>query len=214
MSFDTLAPHYRWLETALAGGVLQRARLAHLTVLDRASHVLLVGEGPGRFLRALQRYRSDVRITVVEASAGMLRRARRTSSGRRTEFIHADVRTWRAPARAFDAVVTSCVLDCFNPTSLENVIARLARAATPNADWLVTDFQLPASGWRRQRARVIHRLMYQSFRLATRLEARELTPPDPFLRHSGFERRDRRTFNAGLIHADHWQRSSNSGILR
>lgn len=30
MSFDRIAPHYRWLEAILAGNVLQRARTAWL----------------------------------------------------------------------------------------------------------------------------------------------------------------------------------------
>ncbi len=209
MSFDTLAPHYRWLEAVIAGRILQRARLAHLAALDDAQHILLVGEGPGRFLAALRTRRPDVALTVLDASAAMLRQARRADPSPRTRFEQVDLRHWSPPTAAWDAIVTHCVLDCFAPATLGRVVATLASAAAPRATWLVTDFTLPAErGWRRLRARGAHALMYGTFRLATRLEARTLTPPDPHLARAGFSLRARRTFNHGLLQADHWQRES------
>ena len=50
MSFDRLAPHYRWMERILAGEKLQRCRTAHLDSVNTAERVLLAGEGNGRFL--------------------------------------------------------------------------------------------------------------------------------------------------------------------
>ena len=211
MSFDRLAPHYRWLEHALAGGVLQRARLAHLAALDGARSILLAGEGPGRFLAALRSRRPDARLTVVDASAAMLARARQVDTSPLTEYIEADLRTWRPPAGHFDALVTHCVLDCFGPATLGDVIARLAAAAQPAATWLVTDFTVPPRGWQRLRARGVHRLMYGAFRVATRLEATRLTPPDPWLEAQGFTLRQRHPFNHGLLQADHWHRDGNVG---
>ncbi|MCC5022583.1 MAG: methyltransferase domain-containing protein [Candidatus Synoicihabitans palmerolidicus] len=209
MSFDLLAPHYRWLEAAVAGGVLQRARLAHLAVIERAQRVLLVGEGPGRFLAVLRERRPQLPITVLDASARMLDQARRVVPIGPTEFVQADLRSWRPPVGHWDAIVTHCVLDCFAPASLACVIAPLASAATARADWVVTDFTLPARpGWQRLRARAAHQLMYRAFRMVTRLEARHLTPPDTMLHNAGFSLSNRRHFNHGLIQADHWRRAS------
>ena len=208
MSFDSLAPHYRWLETAIAGRVLQRARIAHLAALDRAERVLLVGEGPGRFLAALRTRRPEVEITVLDASAAMLRQARLADGSSRTQFVQADLTRWQAPVAAWDAVVTHCVLDCFAPATHARVVETLAAAACPQADWLLTDFTVPTTpGWRRWRARGAHALMYGAFRIATRLEARALTPPDGALSRAGFVLKSRRSFNHGLLHADHWQRA-------
>jgi SAM-dependent methyltransferase len=206
MSFDTLAPHYRWLETALAGSVMHRARIRHLPVLDQSTRVLLVGEGPGRFLQALRARHPALPITVIDLSQGMLDQARRAAPSGPTTFLQADLRTWESPPATFDAIVTSCVLDCFTAKSLADVVPRVAQAATADAHWLLTDFTVPAHGWRRWRARRAHALMYCSFRLATRLEARALTPPEPFLAAAGFSLKSRATFNHGLLHADHWQR--------
>jgi cyclopropane fatty-acyl-phospholipid synthase-like methyltransferase len=207
MSFDRLAPHYRWLEVVLAGRLLQRARTAHIAALDEVEHVLIAGSGPGRFLQALRRRRPDVRITVVDQSAEMLRIARRHTPQGPTTFLQADLRDWDAPEAVFDAIVTPCVLDCFGPDMLPQVMEVLAFSSRARAHWLLTDFAIPAAGWRRARARMIHRAMYAAFRLAVALEADRLTPPDPWLRRAGFTLSSRRIFNAGLIHSDHWLRS-------
>ena len=48
MNFDTLAPHYRWMEWILAGNKLQKARTRWLREIAGARRVLLVGEGSAR----------------------------------------------------------------------------------------------------------------------------------------------------------------------
>jgi SAM-dependent methyltransferase len=206
MAFDQLAPHYHWLERVLAGSVLQEARLAHLAQLDAAENILLVGEGPGRFLGALRTRRPEVPITVIDASAKMLAQARAVGVGP-TTFVRSDITRDGLPAAEWDAIVTHCFLDCFAPATLSRVIDQLASAAKPAAHWLITDFALPASGWRRARARLAHALMYRTFRWAAQLEARHWTDPAPHLHRTGFRLARREVFNHGLIHADHWFRS-------
>ena len=206
MSFDRLAPHYRWLERVTAGGVLQRARIAHLASLDTAENILLVGEGPGRFLTALRARRPDVPITVLDASARMLDMACDTAVGP-TTFQQLDLTEESLPPGSWDAVVSHCFLDCFASAKLERVSANLAQATTPKADWLITDFAMPAAGWQRARARFAHALMYRTFRIAANLEARRWTDPSYLLSAQGFELHRRTPFNHGLIRADHWRRA-------
>jgi cyclopropane fatty-acyl-phospholipid synthase-like methyltransferase len=206
MSFDRLAPHYRWLERLLAGGVLQKARLTHLAALDNARNILLLGEGPGRFLETLRARRPDVPITVVDHSAAMLAEARSHVPDGPTTWEQADLLNWQPPTAAWDAVVSHCVLDCFTVTSLAQLIPRLAGATTARATWLITDFALPPAGWQRWRAHIIHTLMYGSFRLATGLEAQRWVDPGPWLASTGFRLRHRQAFSHGLIRADRWQR--------
>jgi trans-aconitate methyltransferase len=194
------------METVLAGGVLQRARTAHVAALDQAENVLIAGSGPGKFLQVLRRRRPELSITVLDQSAAMLREAQRHTPQGPTTFLQADLLDWNAPEAAFDAIVTPCVLDCFGADTLPQVMETLALAATPRAHWLLTDFTIPPNGWRRARARMIHRAMYTAFRLATNLQATHLTPADPWLERAGFVLLSRKTFNAGLIHSDHWQR--------
>lgn len=211
MSFDRLAPHYRWMEAVLAGGKLQRCRTAFLDRVETAQNALFAGEGNGRFLAAWRRRLPAARATVVDASAGMLaaarhRLARQEAGASGVEFIHADLLDWTPAGGPFDLVVTHFFLDCFPPAALEVMVGTLARAAAPGAAWLVADFQIPACGWARRRARAIHALMYAFFRLATRLPARAWTPPDTCLRKHGFELQERRTSEWGLLRTDLWKR--------
>lgn len=209
MGFDRLAPHYRWMEWVLAGDRLQACRTAFLREVPQRKSVLILGEGNGRFLVHCRRYLESAHITCLDASRGMLRQARkrlraRGLSLRGIDFIHRDALEWSPGPHTFDLIVTHFFLDCFRNDQLERLIPALARAATPDAEWLLADFQLPPGGWRRFRARIIHGMMYAFFRAVTALPARSLACPDPILAANGFVLRARRLSEWGLLHTDRW----------
>jgi ubiquinone/menaquinone biosynthesis C-methylase UbiE len=211
MSFDRLAPHYTWMERVLAGPRLQRCRVAWLDALHGCERILIVGVGHGHFLAECARRNPTARITSVDASAGMLREAQRRAQRAgaalaQLEFVHASLPAWRSEPGIFDAIVTHFFLDCFPPDELAQVVATLAQAAKPRAQWLLADFAVPARGWRRQRARLMHAAMYAFFRPVTQIRARRVTPPDPLLRAQGFSLVKRRTAEWGLLQSDWWQR--------
>lgn len=207
MNFDRLAPHYDWLESLTAGPRLQRARTAFLGELARCRHILSVGEGHGRFAAACTARFPDANLTCVEASAKMLSRARRrVAPHSKVTWVQSDFLAWPPPANTFDALVTCFFLDCFTPSQLEAVIAKLAGCAGNETAWLIVDFTIPPRGLARLRAKFVHALMYGFFRLATRLPACRLTPPDELLAAHGFRLVLRREFEWGLIRADLWRR--------
>ena len=211
MSFDLLAPHYRWMEVVLAGEKLQRCRTAFLDEAEAARNVLILGEGNGRFLAECRRRLAKARITCVDQSARMLSLARKRVarlglSPEQVSFVHADALEWSPPENAFDLVVTHFFLDCFRSEQVEEIIRKLSRAATRQSSWLIADFQLPASGWRQCRARLILCMMYLFFRAVTALPARRLTRPDDFLRAHGFILCERKSSEWGLLHSDRWTR--------
>lgn len=213
MSFDALAPHYRWMEVVLAGNKLQRCRTAFLDPVIRADEILILGEGNGRFLAECRRRIPSAQITVVDASARMLTEARRRLSRAglddgNLEFVHADALKWTPAESRFDLIVTHFFLDCFSPAQLERVVGALSRAARREATWLLADFQVPARGIRRYRARMIHALMYVFFRTVTGLSARAVTPPDETFHRHGFRLEERRTSEWGLLHSDLWRRNA------
>ena len=205
MSFDRLAPFYRTIERIAAGGKLQRCRLAFLREIPAPRHVLLAGEGHGRFLPECRRQFPDAEITVIDASAKMLEIARTSVPHERINFIHADILHLPAPAGAFDLIVTHFFLDCFDADNLAAVVENLARAATPDAHWLLADFQIPAGTAARLRARAILTLLYRFFRLTCHLRARNLIPPDAHLQTAGFHRQARRTYDWGLLKSEWWK---------
>ena len=116
-----------------------------------------------------------------------------------------DALDWSPPARKYDGIVTHFFLDCFPPDQLAIVTHRLATAAQPGARWLVSDFQVPAAGMGRWRARAIIASLYLFFRVTARLGTRCLTPPDAHLTRSGFSLRERRVREWGLLHTDVWE---------
>ncbi len=210
MSFDRLAPHYDWLEALTAGSRLQRARTTWLPALRGRQRILSVGEGHGRFAAACVAAYPDADLTCVEASAGMIARARRrvgANPAAKIHFHHSSLADWTpSPTARYDAIVTCFFLDCFPPDELARIITRLSACAAPDALWLNVDFTLPARGLARWRAKFIHALMYAFFRPATALSARRVTPPDDLLRSHRFTLAGRREFEWGLIRADLWQR--------
>jgi len=216
MSFDRIAPHYRWLEAILAGGLLQRCRTHWLAETQGVRRVLLAGEGNGRMLAACAKALPDAEFTVLDQSTAMLAQARRrwlkTGGRQNAVFLQADLRDWQHSGEKFDLVVTNFFLDCFTPTELGQVVANLSAAATPSARWLLTDFTLPESGWRRVRARWVLALAYQFFRLATGLAAGRITAPDEALRAQGFVLRERQHFNHGLLQSDLWERGMEGAV--
>ena len=211
MSFDLLAPHYRWMEWLLAGKKLQRCRTAFVHAIPKPRRVLMLGEGNGRCLVELLRTYPEARFTCVDASRRMLDRARARVRAHglgdeSIEFIHADVTGWQAPPEKFDLLVTHFFLDCFRADQLAQIVPCLAAVATPDARWLLADFREPASGIAKWRARGILRAMYFFFQRATGLPASRLTPPDAFLQQSGFVLRERTLSEWGLLHSDLWER--------
>jgi ubiquinone/menaquinone biosynthesis C-methylase UbiE len=208
MNFDRLAAHYDWMEMVTAGGLLQRARTSWLEGLADRRRVLSVGEGHGKFAAAFVRRFPAAELTCVDASPRMLERARRRAnrSGISAQWINATIPAWLPPAGSFDAIVSCFFFDCFPRDQLGAMVAALAAGATSDATWLVVDFAMPDRGVAHWRARAIHAAMYRFFRVAARLPARRLTPPDPFLRAHGFQLAGRREFSCGLLRADFWRR--------
>lgn len=212
MSFDSLAPHYRWMEWLSAGEKLQRCRLRFLNQVKKPETILIVGEGNGRFLCECRRHHPKANITCVDASARMLKlaKARLQRSGLSAEgigFINQDVRAWTPPANAIDLIVTHFFLDCFAGPDLQEVVARLANSARASARWILADFQVPDRIILKLRARAMLWLMYAFFRAVTRLPARELQSPDPFLEVAGFACEARWVSEWGLLRSDLWQKT-------
>jgi hypothetical protein len=212
MSFDALAPVYRTMERALAGGRLQRCRTVLLPRLGGAREVLVAGEGPGRWIEAAGRALPAARFTVVDASAGMLVRAERAwfqAGGEpgRIRFVQA-----RLPAPlpggdgCYDLIVTPFFLDCFAPGPLADVICGLSAAATADARWLVCDFRVPARGPARWRAQGVLALAHWFFRRVTDMSARRLTDPAPWLGAQGFHLESEAVSEWGLLGAALWRR--------
>lgn len=206
MSFDRVAPHYRWLETFVFGNRLQRARLAFLSEIGSPRRVLIVGEGNGRFLAEFVRLHPSAAVDCIEASARMIKLARMRCPDERVNFIHGNVQDISLEAGCYDLVVTHFFLDCFAGDELRKVVEQLAHAATSRAGWLLADFLLPTEGWWRWHARLWLRAMYFFFRLTSHLQTERLDDPSVLLRAAGFDCARRNSWRFDLIKSELWSR--------
>lgn len=212
MSFDLLAPHYRWMEFLLAGEKLQRCRTTFLNQIPNAKQILLLGEGHGRCLVECCLRFPNARITYLDSSRRMLDQARRHLARHdfgtdRIQFIHSDVFDWIPPEKTYDLVIANFFLDCFCSDQLERIAERIASTATLGGHWLIADFQTAQSGFRHFRSQMILRAMYFFFRVFTGLHAKKLTAPDAYLQSAGFVLHRRTESEWGLLHADWWKRA-------
>jgi hypothetical protein len=132
--------------------------------------------------------------------------ARSGTTEDRIHFLQADILSWSSPPAQFDLIVTNFFLDCFREDELAGLIPRLATGAAPEANWLLADFQIAPSGWRRLRSRVILGTLYAFFRATTRLSASSLASPEPFLEQSGFRLHRRIEHDHQLLRSDWWMR--------
>jgi ubiquinone/menaquinone biosynthesis C-methylase UbiE len=199
------------MEFILAGGKLQRCRIAFLDHIPRPKNILLLGEGHGRGLVECCRRFADAQITYVDASERMLAQARRQLAhhnvkASRVEFIHADILNWLPSSKTYDVIVTNFFLDCFRPEQLEQIIPRIADISASDANWLIADFQIPRAGIRRVRSQLIIWILYVFFRMTTRLAAHELTKPDLLLEKAGFTLHCCIENEWGLLHSDWWRK--------
>jgi ubiquinone/menaquinone biosynthesis C-methylase UbiE len=209
VNFDRIAPHYDRLERWFSRGLMHQARTAHLSVILQCRHVLLLGEGSGRFLPPVLQQFPDARVTCIDSSTKMLTLARDEVSAadrERVDFIEADIRTWQPATGQFDLIVTNFFLDCFGEDELAQLIPRIARTAARDANWLVADFNVPRHGFARWRAAFIIGVLYRFFRFTTGLSARELISPESSLERAGFKLRRRVEFDHGLVRSDWWVR--------
>jgi SAM-dependent methyltransferase len=218
VSFDFLAPHYRWLETIAFGNALQRARTCWINKIARPNRTLIVGEGNGRFLCELLRAHPGIAVDCIDASEEMLRLAQarllRTSpeSIPHVRFLCKDILNW-SPQGSYDLLVTHFVLDCFPRPELQMIVNKLAAAAEPGALWLIADFILPRNRVARGHARLWLWLMYSFFGITASIKAKNIVDPQPILAGNGFVRASSTVSRAGMLRSDlYWADAAGEGL--
>jgi ubiquinone/menaquinone biosynthesis C-methylase UbiE len=202
---------YVGMERCFAGPLMQRCRIAHLDAVRGAESILLVGEGPGRFLRAVLKTNSVAQCHYVDGSGSMLHEARRVvermNAPARVVMEQRDLMQWTPEKESADVLTTHFFLDCFTDIQLEALIPRLAQTLKPAGAWIVSDFKVPSGAFRLP-AKVLLKLLYAFFRRATGIAADRLIDPEPYLRREGFILEKQRRFLGGVLQSDLWRRAS------
>ena len=133
-------------------------------------------------------------MDVIESSGEMLwvaKRRLKASSAHapeRVQMYQADAREFALPKGHYDFIATHFFLDCFTTEESCELIARVARAAAPNARWLISEFRQPQAGFGRYRAAITIWASYLFFRIATGLQTNKLPDYSRALIANGFRR--------------------------
>jgi SAM-dependent methyltransferase len=205
MNADSIAGVYRMLEYLAFGRALERCRFSSLDALRDARHVLIAGEGDGRFLARLLALNPRARVDVVDSSTRMMALARkRVGDAERVRFLHQDAFD-PLPPGPYDAVVTNFFLDCLTEEECAGFVAVAAGRLKAGGLWVVGDFHLPARGWGRWHACVWLTVMYRFFALATGLRARRIPDFRGSLGRAGLARLSQRYWRWGLLTAEVWK---------
>lgn len=142
--FDRVAPLYPRLERLAYGQRLERGRRAFLPELAACRNLLLLGEGNGRFLKALLTANPACVATVVEISPRMIACARAALTAQqraRVNWVEGSALNAELPAAAFDAVVTHYLFDLFGPADQARLLQTGLDALAPGGVWQDTEFQ-------------------------------------------------------------------------
>ncbi|WJV44109.1 methyltransferase domain-containing protein [Streptomyces flavofungini] len=153
-AFDDAARTYDLL-TALNPGyrtdLLRSARRLGLPGEGAGLHVLDLGCGTGASTRALLRAAPQARITAVDASAGMLRRARAKAWPARVHFVHQAAESLPGMQEGpFDAVFAAYLFR--NVTHPDSVLAAVRSRLRPGGRLVVHEYSLSGS--------IVHRALW------------------------------------------------------
>lgn len=211
MSFDGVARIYEPGEYLVFGRALQRCRLACLPDAGSLTgRTLVLGEGDGRFLEAFLQRNPNLVVDCVEASPAMIATAQaRLSKSHpnwrdRVEFLCADARDWTPKPGNYNLLVSHFFFDCFGQEETAALVRKFGAAARPGAAWLIAEFDVPARGPARWRARLWISALYWFFRAASGITPRKLPRLGPLLREAGFLLQEERRSSAGLLVSQKW----------
>jgi ubiquinone/menaquinone biosynthesis C-methylase UbiE len=201
-TFDLIASFYPLLEQTVFASTLSQARRIFITQVRAGNHILLIGEGNGRFLLEALKQTSADSFTVVDSSARMLAAtARRIAAVDRcphVELVHADILEWRSPASSYDRVVTHFFLDQFRPDRIRRVVEKISRLATEDALWINVDF---ISENQDLRQKFLMWVQYRFFQIFAGIESARLFDPRPWIRQAGWAILETKSLDSGWISA-------------
>lgn len=181
--------------------------------VGHARKALVIGDGDGRFLTAFALRNHAVALDAIDLSLKMVEVAKQRldlsdcRNRNRINLQHGDIRTAAPPGDGYDLIATHFFFDVFPTHELKWVIDRVAGWTAPDAFWIVSEFDLPHSGWKRAKARLWLRTMYAFFRITTNLRNQRLPCWRTLLREAGFIKQGQICFDDGFIVSELWQRA-------
>ena len=211
MDYSRIATVYQWLERAAFGNKLQRARTAHLDRLleglPATAHVLIIGDGDGRFLEALLERSPRFTIVYVEPCATMIALAQaRVEADARVQWINHTIQQWckdrslEPEFKCYDLIVTHFVWDSIQPNELTGITQNIQKRMTRGGHWLLSDFDSSIN----RRTAAIVTVMYLFFYLTAGVQWRKLKKFNSLFESQHLQLHDQKEWMSGLIYSQIW----------
>jgi Methyltransferase domain len=214
MNCRYIAPWYESLERFSFGRALEHRRCAFLKAFADAENALVVGDGDGRFLRALLSSNTRLRADCVELCPQMVeicsgRIGRMGESFVSRARIHCrNIDSFSPDNARYDLIATHFFLDCFELDDARRIVEKIAGWAAPNGLWVVSEFRVPPRGIARFWGAALVQLLYFAFRVTTGLRTRRLPEYSAALEAAGFELARKEESWRGLLVSELWQRKT------
>ncbi|QNF31867.1 class I SAM-dependent methyltransferase [Adhaeribacter swui] len=160
---------YDWLAQIIYGGAIRQSQVALLSFIPPQASVLIIGGGSGWILQDLARLQIPLKITYLEASPGMLAKARQVAAQLSSNFLKIDLRLGTETAllahEQYQVIFTPFVLDLYPTAQTQQMLHCLLPYLQPGGLWLLADFFIAPElkGWGKWWRSGMARLMYTFF---------------------------------------------------
>ncbi len=211
--YSPTARVYHRLERIAFGDRLQRARTAFLETLTPAllpkSHVLLIGDGDGRFLTSLLQRSPHLTVHYVEPSGSMIKEAqKRVSPESQIIWIQEPIQEWLGKTahslkEPFSLVSSHFVFDSIPEDQISSIISQIRPLMSHGACWLHSDFDSTSNHF----SAFSVSLMYSFFKIFTPIPRRRLYKFDSHFKKAGLRLTQQESFMKNLIYTQAWHES-------
>jgi ubiquinone/menaquinone biosynthesis C-methylase UbiE len=209
MSFDRIAHHYERTESIVFGKDLQRIRCSHMETFLDAESILLLGDGDGRFLKALLDSGCSAKIICVDSSQRMLKLAESLTkdSAYNVRFVFSKIEDYDLPDSFIpDVIGAHFFLDCFREDEILVILGRISGWSKEHTKLVISDFSIPEKrGFTRVIAKLLVWKMIVFFRTFTGISAYNLPKIEQLLSEMSYKCLKKETLRNGLICSWVWQ---------
>lgn len=190
-SFDRVAGFYDRLARLAFGKIWDKIQKSPLPFLQNKKNILIVGGGTGQILEYLGQGQE---IVFVELSKKMLDLAKRRKTSAAVDFVHQNYLTWQSDQK-FDVILFSFFLDAFSESSLNSILKKCQSELSRQGELIVVDFERAAP-----LQNFVTKIMLLFFRIATKLESRQLLDFKKIIASVGFEMIEAKAFLKGWVY--------------
>jgi len=192
--YNQLAPVYDRLARFVFGKAMTQSQMIFLGQLQNCESVLVLGGGTGWWLNDLLKRFPDLKITFVDSSSEMIRRAKmKLKLKHQVDFVHGTIEDVSMD-RKFDGVILYYFLDLFPGDRLPVVIEKIFNHMNANSIWLVSDF-INRKKWHT----AFLKMMYLFFYLLTGSTSKQLPDWQNKLENAGLLKIEEQTFYGKFI---------------